>query len=222
MIIRIPDMLQRHEAEVLRGLLLNGAFEDGRTTASGQAALIKNNLQLARGSEARKQADQIVRDAVARSQKLRDKTLVKMVAPPTYNRYDIGMEYGDHVDAPSLNDGRFRADLSMTIFLTDPADYDGGDLVMNHGDVETRIKYGVGEAVVYPTTVRHHVAPVTRGSRLAAVTWLQSYIGDPLQRQILVDLSDAKNQLEARQPDAPELTTLKNALFNLLRAWWQP
>jgi PKHD-type hydroxylase len=221
-IIRIPDMLQRHEVEALRGLLLKGAFEDGRATASGQAALIKNNLQLARGSEARKQADQMVRDAIGRSQRLREKTLVKLVAPPTYNRYDVGMEYGDHVDAPSMNDGRFRADLSMTIFLTDPADYDGGDLVMSQGDAEMRIKYGLGEAVVYPTTVRHHVAPVTRGSRLAAVTWLQSFIGDPLQRQILVDLSDAKNALEERQPDAPELTTLKNALFNLLRVWWQP
>lgn len=222
MITHIPNLLPRDEAEALRSLLLDAAFEDGRATASGQAAQIKNNLQLQRGSELRKRADQTVQHAVARSQKLREKTLVKMVAPPTYNRYDIGMSYGEHVDAPSLNDGRFRADLSMTIFLTDPAEYDGGELIMNQGDAEISIKYGLGDAVIYPTTVRHRVAPITRGSRLAAVTWLQSYIGDPLQRQILVDLSDAKNRLEERQPDAPELTLLKNGLFNLLRVWWQP
>ncbi|HZD24771.1 MAG TPA: Fe2+-dependent dioxygenase [Alphaproteobacteria bacterium] len=222
MITRIGKLLRAEQVRTLRALLQAAEFEDGRNTASGQAAAVKRNLQLPRESPARRQADQIVSQAIQASARFREVTFARTLAPPTYNRYDVGMEYGSHVDAPFVSDGKLRADISMTIFLSDPADYDGGELVLEEGAAETRVKYEAGDAVVYPTTARHYVAPVTRGSRLAAVSWIQSFVPEPERRRILVELQDAKAEIEERLPEAESTLLLRNAFYNLVRMWWQP
>jgi len=198
-----------------------GRFVDGRATASGTASEIKRNLQLAADHPARKELDQIVFTALGRSARFRDVAFPKSVMRPTYNRSDVGMEYGFHVDAPFVNNGRLRADLTFTLCLTALADHDGGELVMSDGTMETGLRLDAGEFVVYPTTVLHRVAPVTRGSRAAAISWVQSHVQDPQQRRILVDLSEAKAYFDAHAPNAPEALQMRNGLFNLVRMWWQ-
>ena len=221
MISHIPRILNADLVAQVRQLLLAGTFEDGRYTATGRAAEVKNNMQLGNDPQTRKAVDEIVTRAVMSNPRFAELAFPKGMVPPTYNRYDVGMTYGDHVDAPFLNNGRMRADLSMTIFLTDPTTYDGGDLVIRDGLGETRIKHDAGDAVLYPTTSLHHVTPVTRGSRLSAVTWIQSYVPDAHQRRILIEFNEVKNYFDEEATDAPAADTLRNALSNLTRMWWQ-
>ncbi len=221
MISHIPHILNADLVAQVRQLLLAGTFEDGRYTATGRAAEVKKNMQLGNDPQTRKAVDEIVTRAVMNNPRFAELAFPKGMVPPTYNRYDVGMTYGDHVDAPFLNNGRMRADLSMTIFLTDPATYDGGDLVIRDGLGETRIKYDAGDAVLYPTTSLHHVSPVTRGSRLSAVTWIQSYVPDAHRRRTLIEFNEVKNYFDEQATDAPAADTLRNALSNLTRMWWQ-
>lgn len=221
MIVRIPGMLSGDEVRRMRALVAAGQFVDGRATASGAAAEIKRNLQLAADHPARKELDQLVFAALGRSARFQEVAFPKSVMPPTYNRYDEGMEYGFHVDAPFVHGGRLRADLSFTLCLSALADYEGGELVMGDGTMETRLRLDAGELVVYPTTVLHRVAPVTRGSRWAAISWVQSHVQDPHQRQILADLNEAKAYFDAKAPNDPAALHMRNGLFNLLRMWWQ-
>jgi len=221
MIRHIPAVLSEDEVRRARALLVASHFVDGRSTASGAAAQAKKNLQLAPDHPGRKELDQLVLTALGRSQAFQETAFPKSVMPPTYNRYDVGMEYGMHVDAPFVNAGRLRADLSFTLFLTALAEYDGGDLVMVNGDVETRLRCEAGDLVVYPTTVLHRVSPVTRGSRWAAVSWVQSHVPDPQARQILADLQETKAYFDKVAPNDPASLRLRNGLYNLIRMWWQ-
>ena len=221
MITRIPDVLTAAQVRHLRSLLLAGTFEDGRATASGNAANVKRNLQLGKDPETRKQADDLVMQSLMNNPTFGEQAFPKAVVRPTYNSYDAGMAYGDHVDAPFLNHGRVRADLSLTLFLSEPSDYDGGELVIQAGAGELGFKYPAGDVVMYPTTSLHRVTPVTRGSRLAAVTWVESYVPDAHQRQILVDFGTAKFYFDEHAADVPAAHALRNALFNLTRMWWR-
>lgn len=222
MLSHIPGVVDPATVATVLSLLKGAGFEDGRATASGQAADVKRNLQVEQGSPLRKQLDGHLMQALTQSASFMELAFPKAIAPLTYNRYDVGMFYGDHVDAPFLNAGRIRADLSFTLFLSDPAAYDGGELVVRYGAGRFAAKYPAGDLVLYPTTSLHHVAPVTRGLRLAAVSWVQSYIQDERQRHVLADMTAAKVMLERLAPEAPETNQLRNALFNLLRLWWQP
>lgn len=221
MLMRIPGMLPPDEVRRARGLLAAAQFVDGRGTASGAAAAAKKNLQLAPDHPARKELDQLVMAALGRSTSFQEATFPKAVMPPTYNRYDVGMEYGFHVDAPFVHAGRLRADLSFTLCLSALADYDGGELVMADGNTETRIRLDAGELIVYPTTVLHRVAPVTRGSRWAAISWVQSHVQDPHHRKILYELNEVKAYFDRHAPNDPAALNLRNGLYNLVRMWWQ-
>lgn len=222
MLTHIPGVLPQAAVQRARALLKAGSFQDGTATASGQAAAVKRNLQLAAEPAQRRPVDELVMPAILGNARFAEVAFPKILAPPTYNRYDVGMTYGDHVDAPFLSNGRVRADISLTLFLSDPKDYDGGELVIRHGDAEFRAKHAAGDLVTYPTTSLHHVTPVTRGTRLAAVSWVQSYVPDERHRRILMELGEAKAFLDRTAPEAPEAGALRNALFNLLRLWWQP
>ena len=219
MISHIPNILSADLVVQVRQRLLAGTFEDGRYTATGRAAEVKNNMQLGNDPLTRKVVDEIVTRAVMSNPRFAELAFPKGMVPPTYNRYDVGMTYGDHVDAPFLNNGRVRADLSMTIFLTDPATYDGGDLVIRDGLGEIRIKHDAGDAVLYPTTSLHHVTPVTRGSRLSAVTWIQSYVRDPAQRELLYELDLAREHLLEHADGEPTTGLVDKSYANLLRMW---
>lgn len=222
MLTHIPGVLPRPAVERVRALLAAGAFEDGTATASGAAAAVKRNLQLVSDPARRKPIDEIVTPAILGNARFAEVAFPKILAPPTYNRYDVGMTYGDHVDAPFLSAGRVRADVSLTLFLSDPQDYDGGELVMRHGDATFSAKHPAGDLVAYPTTSLHHVSPVTRGRRLAAVSWCQSYVADPHHRRILAELGEAKAFLDRTAPDSEAASAMRNGLFNLIRLWWQP
>jgi PKHD-type hydroxylase len=206
----------------VRAMVEAGQFEDGTATASGQAASVKQNLQLAGAPAQRRPLDEIVMPAILGNPRFVEVAFPKVMAPPTYNRYDAGMTYGDHVDAPFLSSGRMRADISLTLFLSDPGEYEGGELAMRHGDAQFLAKHPAGDLVTYPTTSLHHVRPVARGTRLAAVSWVQSYVPDERHRRILFELGEGKKLLDRSSPDAPETDALRNGLFNLLRLWWQP
>lgn len=221
MLMRMAGVLGPDEVKRARALLAAAQFVDGRGTASGAAAAAKRNLQLAPDHPARKELDQLVLSALGRSATFQEVAFPKSVMPPTYNRYDVGMEYGFHVDAPFVHAGRLRADLSFTLCLTALADYDGGELVMADGNTETRLRLDAGELVVYPTTVLHRVAPVTRGSRWAAISWVQSHVQDPQQRKILFELNEVKAYFDATAPNDPASLHLRNGLYNLVRMWWQ-
>lgn len=222
MVTVIPGVLPRAAVERARALLMSNAFEDGRASASGAAAAVKRNLQLAADPARRKPIDEIVMPAILSNTRFAEAVFPKVLAPPTYNRYDVGMNYGDHVDAPFLSAGRVRADVSLTLFLSDPSEYDGGELVMRQGDATFAAKHSAGDLVTYPTTNLHHVAPITRGTRLAAVSWCQSHVPDPHHRRILAELGEAKAFLDRTTPESEAAGAMRNGLFNLIRLWWQP
>jgi len=196
--------------------LAGGKFIDGKLTAGGPAREVKNNLQVERLGPELTDIDQIILAALGRSQALQSFAFAKRILLPLFNRYENGMEYGAHVDAAVMGKGadQIRTDLSMTVFLSDPASYDGGELALQTPLGEEEIKLEAGEAVVYPSTTVHRVTPVTRGVRLAAVTWIQSSVPDERLRAILFDLGNAMRK--ADESGDQELRTLLHKSYNNL------
>ena len=145
----------------------------------------------------------------------------KKIATPFYARYTEGMYYGNHIDDPIMGppNQRYRTDISITIFLNEPEAYDGGELVVSTAFGEQKVKLNAGDAVLYPSSSTHQVAEVTRGERLVVVTWLQSTIRDPAKREILYNLSQARETLIEKSPASKELEQLSNGYVNLLRMW---
>jgi PKHD-type hydroxylase len=143
------------------------------------------------------------------------------VATPFYARYTPGMTYGDHVDDPIMGTGNalYRTDIAITIFLNEPEDYDGGELTIRTPFGDQTVKLPAGDAVLYPASSLHQVAPVTRGERLVAVTWVQSLVRDPARRELLYGLNQAREKLLRTSPDAPETAQVNTAYVNLLRMW---
>jgi PKHD-type hydroxylase len=221
MLRHIKGVMSADEIRQIFAIMEEGKFEDGAATASGRAREVKRNLQFERRPEIKKRLDQIVIQAVTRNPDFMGFAFPRLIVPPTFNRYDPGMFYGNHVDAPFLNNGQVRADLSFTLWLSQPDTYDGGELVLSSGYGEVRAKHPAGDVVVYPTTSLHRVEPVTRGSRRAAVSWVESYVPDERHRRILVDMSEVKDFLERTAPQAPETDTFRNCVFNLMRLWWR-
>jgi PKHD-type hydroxylase len=223
MFVKVPGVLE--EAEV-RGLVARlsaeGApFEDGRATATGPAARAKHNLQLAASADGAAEMRDVVLRGLARSERFRQVALPKIVMPPVFNRYDVGMQYGAHVDAPTTRGGEpVRLDVSVTVFLSDPTRYDGGELVIETLTGGIGIKLAAGDAVVYAASTLHRVAPVRAGTRLAAITWVRSMIRDPAQRELLCELELARASLEQKAEGArAELDLLSKTYTNLVRMW---
>lgn len=189
-------------------------FSDGKSTASGLAREVKNNLQLT-GKDPRITAlQETILSSFRRNSQFRSFAIPRRVAAPMFSRYDPGMAYGAHIDTALMGD--LRTDLSVTLFLSRPDTYDGGELVLDLPLGNQEIKLDAGEAILYPSNAVHHVAPVTRGSRLAAVTWVQSSVRDEHLRGILFDLSQsAQEPAVAKNPGLSLL--LGKAYHNLLR-----
>jgi len=198
-IVFIGQLLDEAVVMRLRQMLAQAHFADGRATAGAQARLVKRN------------------DQVERSDIFHSAARPKHVQPPLFSRYVPGMEYGNHVDDAIM--GGMRMDLSFTLFLSDPESYDGGELVIDSPSGEQDIKLPAGSAVLYPATTLHRVAPVTRGERLAAVTWVRSLIRDAGRREILFDLDRVQNALFARDGKTAETDVLAKTASNLLRLW---
>jgi PKHD-type hydroxylase len=224
MMIAIPDLLSPDEVALLRGVIDTAEWIDGNVTSGTQSALAKHNEQLPESGAAAKQAGAIVLDALGRSPLFFAAALPLKVFPPLFNRYGEGQTFGTHVDnAIRIQRGsefRIRSDLSMTVFLEDPAAYDGGELVVEDHFGEQRVKLPAGHAVLYPSSSLHHVTPVTRGTRVASFFWIQSMVRDDGARRTLFDLDQAVQRLTGQLGGADRsVIELTGVYHNLLRRW---
>lgn len=225
MLLHIPDLLTPDEVLHCRQLLAASPWVDGRTTAGDLAAGVKNNLQIPEDSPAARQVGEMVLRALARSPAFNSAALPLRVLPPMFNRYGHDMTYGYHVDnsirsIPGSGGMRMRADVSTTIFLSDPQDYDGGELMVEDTYGMKPVKLPSGSAVVYPSSSLHQVAPVTRGERWASFFFTQSLVRDDGQRAMLYDLDVAIQDLRLNLGDRHHsVLALANHYHNLLRRW---
>jgi PKHD-type hydroxylase len=219
--IVIPDVLDAQAVRDLRARLDAASWIDGNATSGHQSAHAKHNSQLPESSADARALGEIILDALGRSALFIAAALPLKVYPPLFNRYGVGDGFGDHVDSAirirSGSDFRVRSDLSATLFLSDPDDYDGGELI---AEGQAPIRLPAGHMIVYPASTVHRVTPVTRGVRLASFFWIQSMVRDASARTMLFDLDRSIQELTATAgPDAPALIRLTGLYHNLLRRW---
>ena len=224
MLIAIPDLLSTAELTRIRAIIDAAEWIDGNATSGPQSALAKRNEQLPEGSAAHREAGAILLDALGASPLFFAAALPLKVFPPLFNRYAEGQTFGTHVDnAIRIQRGtefRIRSDLSITVFLEDPAAYDGGELVVEDHFGAQCVKLPAGHAVLYPSSSLHHVTPVTRGVRVASFFWLQSMVRDAGNRRILFDLDQAVQRLTAQLGGTDRsVIELTGVYHNLLRSW---
>jgi len=224
MLIAIPDLLDPATVARMRGIIDPAEWIDGNVTSGTQSALAKKNEQLPEGSAAAKEAGAIMLDALGKSPLFFAAALPLKVFPPLFNRYGEGQTFGTHVDNAIRiqrgTDFRIRSDLSITVFLEDPAAYDGGELVIEAHFGVQRVKLPAGHAVLYPSSSLHHVTPVTRGVRVASFFWLQSMIRDDGARRTLFDLDQSVQRLTGQLGGADRsVIELTGVYHNLLRMW---
>jgi PKHD-type hydroxylase len=206
----IENLLSADDLAAVRAIVESGTFVDGRETST---LTDKRNVQLPLDSPAADRAGALILDRLLDNETFQSAALPRQVVPPRFSRYEIGMGYPAHVDSATM--GACRTDLAMTVFLSDLDRYDGGDLVVDTGNGERRYRLPAGDAILYPASTLHSVAPVTAGTRLVAVTWVQSLVRDPLGREILTDLALSAARLSAT-PYGPRL---RRSYHNLLRLW---
>ena len=224
MLVHVPSVLCAEEVAYCRQVLETSPWVDGKVTAGEQAAKAKRNLQIPEGSdEARTLGDLILR-ALARNPLFNAAALPFRVLPPMFNRYDVGMGFGAHVDGairaiPGAT-MRMRADVSSTLFLTAPDDYDGGELVIEDTYGSHSVKLPAGDMIVYPATSLHRVEPITRGSRWSSFFWTQSMVKDDGLRSLLYDLDLSIIQVRQELSDESRAVIgLTSCYHNLLRRW---
>lgn len=223
MMLHIPEVLDRAQVAALRRALDTADWVDGRHSAGAQGAQVKRNRQLAEGSPLAALLGDTILGALAGSALFVSAALPRRILPPFFNAYEGGEHYGLHVDGAIRLDPRsgerLRADLSSTLFLCDPEDYDGGELVVvdTYGTHEVRLP--AGDLLLYPSTSLHRVEPVTRGVRLCAFFWTQSLVPDDTRRSLLFDLDQTVQKLRARLGDCDEVVALTGHYHNLLRQW---
>jgi PKHD-type hydroxylase len=228
MMVHIPNLLSGEQVAHMRGVLSGTDWVDGKVTAGAQSAGEKHNLQLPEDAPAARALGEVILSALGRNEPFMSAALALRVFPPLFNRYDVGMGFGAHIDnairfvKPSLASSspiRVRTDLSATLFLTDPADYDGGELVVEDTFGSHKVKLPAGDLVLYSATSRHHVTPVTRGSRWASFFWIQSMVRDEAARRMLFELDTAVQGLRGKVGDDPEVVRLTGLYHNLVRRW---
>jgi len=219
MLLCIPDIVTPAEARQLRDRVLALKFVDGSATAGVYARTVKRNQQLENSPETQKLQD-FVMQALMRSVEFERFAFPRNMKPIMFSRYEPGMEYGTHVDNAVMS-GRppVRSDVSLTLFLSEPDTYDGGDLTIQTLTGEEQIKLPAGSIVTYPSSSLHRVAPVTRGVRVAAVTWVQSMIRDPSCREILRDLEMTRRSIFETQGKTREFDLISKSFANLMRMW---
>jgi len=220
MLICIPQLLDPQAVTQLQDLAKSGRFADGRATAGELVSDVKNNEQLEPSKEQAAQLNAILSRAIQRNETFRFFAYPRRMTPPRISRYVPGMEYGTHLDNPIMvrpNENPLRTDLSMTLFLSDPESYQGGELRLETPFGPQNVKLPAGDAVVYSTTFRHRVVQVTEGTRLAVVGWIESMVSDERKRQILFDLWQVRQSLK-ESPDRA-MTHLETSFVNLSKMW---
>lgn len=223
MMIELEQVLGADALRRIRARLETAPWADGKVTAGYQSALAKHNEQLPEScAEAREAGAEIVA-ALERSLLFQSAALPRAIFPPLFNRYSTGHTFGSHVDnawRPLPGGGRLRTDLSATLFLSDPNEYEGGELIIEDGHDGKRVKLPAGHLFLYPATTLHSVAPVAEGARIAAFFWIESLVPDTAHRDTLFDMDMAIQSLRPRVGDAdPALIALTGCYHNLLREW---
>jgi PKHD-type hydroxylase len=225
MLLHLKNLLRPEELAAARGLLGEDApWVDGRSSAGAQAVARKNNEQLAQDSAQAQQLRELVLAAVQRDPLFFSAALPRKIFNPLFNRYTGGSNhYGAHIDGAVLHSRHpaqwVRTDLSCTLFLSEPGDYEGGELVVREAQGERRIKLPAGDLVLYPGTTLHEVTPVTRGARLASFFWVESMVRSGEQRQLLFEMDMALLKLREHGEDDPAVVQLTGTYHNLLRMW---
>jgi PKHD-type hydroxylase len=224
MMLVIPSVLEGRELAHVRKLVTGADWIDGNATSGRQSALAKKNRQLPEDSDAAREAGNLILDALGTSALFISAALPLKVFPPLFNRYGVGDRFDTHVDNAIRiqrgTDFRMRSDLSATLFLSDPADYEGGELVVEDALGTHGVKLAAGDMVLYPASRLHHVTAITRGERLCSFFWIQSMVRDDGARQILFDLdSSIQAVAKDRGQDDPAIIRLTGVYHNLLRRW---
>jgi len=220
-LITIPRVLDGASLERVRALLGDIAFVDGRNSAGGDARRVKENEEADAADERVGLLNRLVLLPLYRHPLFQAAAMPRRLSGAFFARYRPQMHYGSHVDDPVMGpeSGRYRSDISMTLFLAPPETYDGGELVIETEYGEQRVKLGAGDAVVYPSSSLHQVAPVTRGERLVAVAWAESMVREPERRRLLFDLHQVEEQLRAAGPDDEVTRRTGRIRANLMRMW---
>ncbi|MBT9314778.1 Fe2+-dependent dioxygenase [Leptothoe spongobia] len=215
MLFQIPDVLSVDELRQIHEELATAEFVDGKTTAGWYAKQVKNNQQLKRNVG--QSLESIVKAALSRHPLFQVAVRPKQIHSLRFSRYGVGMSYGTHADNAMM--GRYRADVSFTLFLSESTDYEGGELVIEGADDEQAYKLKAGSVIVYPSSTLHRVNEVTQGQRLVVVGWTHSLIRDPAQRELLFDIDTVRRSLFAQHGKTPEFDLLSKSVSNLLRRW---
>lgn len=221
MLLVISRVLEPDELKLARTWLAGAPFVDGKLSAGAAARRVKHNEERDRGAGEVERLDRLVMGALARHPMYRNGALPLHAASPMYARYRPGMTYGEHLDDPVMGTGGvlYRSDVAVTVFLSAPQEYEGGELVIRTAAGEHAVKEAAGSAVLYPASTLHRVNPVTRGERLVAVTWVQSLVRDPARRELLYGLNLAREKLLQNAPEAEETAQVNAAYLNLIRMW---
>ena len=223
MMLHIPQVLTSAQLREIRQHLQQATWQNGALSAGQQAAQRKHNLQLDSRSPATQQLAEVVRAALMQQPLFISAVLPKQVLMPSFNCYQEGGQYGNHVDAAiqydTLTRLPVRTDVSTTVFLSEPEEYEGGELIIEDTYGCHEVKLAAGDAVIYSATSLHRVEPVTQGRRLAAFLWTQSMVRDDWQRHMLFNLDMTILRLRQQLQDSPEVIALTSHYHNLLRQW---
>lgn len=221
MLLTLPRVLDEQGLYEARRLLAAGRWTGGRHTAGSQSAQVKDNEQLDPADEATRTLQKLVLGALEKHLLFFSAALPKKIWPPAFNRYAGGQTYGDHVDQGIRTNAqmRLRSDLSCTLFLSNPDEYEGGELVTRIGHTEHRVKGRAGDAVLYLGHTVHRVEPVTQGARLASFLWVESLVRSPEQRELLFNMDQALSALRSRDGESAEAVALVGTYHHLLRLW---
>lgn len=223
MMVKIKALLSKEQVASVRQRLAAAPWVDGRVTAGEQSGRVKENLQLPQDSREGRELGDLILDALSVSPLFVSAALPLKVYPPLFNRYEGGGHFGSHVDNAIRHipgtPHRIRTDLSATLFLAEPDEYDGGELVVEDSYGTHRVKLDAGDMVLYPASSLHHVTPVSRGARIASFFWIQSMVRDDGKRRILYELDQSIQKLGTDHPDHPTVVELTSIYHNLLRRW---
>ena len=220
MILTIENVLTAEELNVITSKLEDAEFVDGKLTAGWFAKKVKNNTQLSGNAEANQQLRTIAIKALKRNRLFQAAVKPKIIRPILFSCYQAGMYYGSHTDNAIMGGEKpIRSDVSFTLFLNSPSSYKGGELVIDTSLGEQAFKLEAGSAIVYPSTTLHRVEKVETGKRLAAVSWVQSFVREPSEREILFDLDTAKQIMFQKYGKTAEFDLITKSYANLLRKW---
>jgi PKHD-type hydroxylase len=223
MLAKITNVLTPDHLRQFRQVLQDASWKDGRATAGHQSIRVKQNTQLAPDDPVTARLGNMLLDILGKQPQFIAAALPLKVFPPMFNRYEGGGQYGNHIDTSVMSvpgtPHRVRTDISATLFLSEPDEYDGGELIIEDTYGTQRVKLPAGHLVLYPGTSLHRVTPVTRGTRLASFFWIQSLVRDDGQRSLLWQLDTAIQQLSLQVPNSPQLEQLTGVYHNLVRRW---